>query len=128
MEMEINSQDVEVVAPFFFDEDIHDKSGTNECNKIGRSGGDLIKEEEKALTGQEDKEINKNSLSSKDKVGSGVYVPSRPPKNPGGKEVDEVDTATNMSRASTITFDNTTQTITKLSKNEKVPNIGSMIK
>ena len=33
-----------------------------------------------------------------------------------------------MSRASAITFENTTQTITNLSKNEKTPNIASMIK
>ena len=58
MEMEINLQDMEVVAPFSFDEDIHDKIVTNECNKIGRSRGDLIKEEEKALIGWEDKKIN----------------------------------------------------------------------
>ena len=81
-----------MVAPFSFDEDIHDKIGTNGCNKIGRNGGDLIKEEEKAVTGREDKEINKNSLSSKDKVKSGMCVPSRPPKKPGGEEADEVDT------------------------------------
>ena len=30
MEMEINLQDMEVVAPFSFDEDIHDKIGTND--------------------------------------------------------------------------------------------------
>ena len=36
MEMEINSRDVEVVAPFYFDEDIiHNKIGTKECNKCG---------------------------------------------------------------------------------------------
>ena len=52
MEMEINSHDMEVVATFYFDKDItHDKIGTKKCNKFGRSGGDLIKEEEKALTG-----------------------------------------------------------------------------
>ena len=33
-----------------------------------------------------------------------------------------------MSQESTITFKNTTQTDTNLPKNEKVPNIGSMIK
>ena len=55
-------------------------------------------------------------------------MPSRPPKKPGGKEADEVDTTTKMSHASTITFENTTQTITNLSKHEKVPNKGSMIK
>ena len=92
VEMEMYSHDMEVVAPFSFDKDIHDKIGTNKCNKFGRSGGDLIKEEEKALTGQEDNGINKNSLSSKDKVESGVSVPSRPPKKTGGKEADEVDT------------------------------------
>ena len=118
MKMEINSQDMEVVAPFSFDEDIQDKIWTKECNKIGRSRGNLIKEEEKALTGQKDKEINKNSLSSKDKVESWVYVLSRLPKKPGGKEADKVDTTTTMSQASTITFENTTQAITNLSKNE----------
>ena len=56
------------------------------------------------------------------------YVPSRPPKKLGGKEADEVGTTTKMSQASIITFENTTQIITNLSKNEKVPNIGSMIK
>ena len=33
MEMEMNSQGVEVVSPFSFDEDIHDKIGTNECRE-----------------------------------------------------------------------------------------------
>ena len=33
-----------------------------------------------------------------------------------------------MSRVSALTFENTIQTITNLSNNEKVPNIGSMIK
>ena len=80
------------------------------------------------MIGREDKEINKNSLSSKDKVESGVYVPSRPPKKPGGKEADEVGTTTKMSQASIIAFENTTQIITNLSKNEKVPNKGNMIK
>ena len=51
MEMEINSQDMEVVAPFFLNKDIHDKIVTNECNKIGKSRGDLTKEEEKASIG-----------------------------------------------------------------------------
>ena len=121
---------MKVVAPFSFDKNIHDKIGSNECDKFGRSGGDVIEEEEKALTGREDKEINKNSSSSKDKVESGVYVPSRLPKKPAGKEADEVDTTNKMSQASPITikFKNTNQTITNLSKNEKVPNIGSMIR
>ena len=128
MEMVINSHVMEVVAPFSFDKETHGKIATNKCNEFARSGGDLIKEEEKALTGREDEEVNKNSLSSKDKVESGVYVPRRPPKKPGGKEADEVDITTNISRGSTVTSENTTQAITNLSKNGKVPNIGSMIK
>ena len=64
---------------------IHNKIGTNKRNQIGRSRGDLIKEKEKTVIGWEDREINENSLSSKDKVESGVYVPIRPPKKPGGK-------------------------------------------
>ena len=87
-------------APYMstpINEETHDKIDTNECNKCCRSGGDLIKEEEKDLTGRKVKEVNKNSLSSKDKVESGVYVPSRPPKKTRGKQADEVDTATNIS-------------------------------
>ena len=76
---------MEVVSLVSFNENIHDKIGTNECNKFGRSGGDIIKKKEKALTGREDKEMNKNSLNSKDKVEKGVHVPSRPPTKPGRK-------------------------------------------
>ena len=54
-------------------------------------------------------------------------MPSRPPKKPGGKEADEGDTTTTMSRASAITFENTKYipyiTITYRLRNEKVPNI-----
>ena len=67
-------------------------------------------------------------MSSKDKVESGIYVPSRPPKKPGGEEADEVDTTTTMPQASIIIFKNTTQTVTNLLKNEKVPNKKSIIK
>ena len=42
MEVDIDLHDMEVVAPFSVDRDIHDKIGTNKCNKFGRSGGDLI--------------------------------------------------------------------------------------
>ena len=55
VEIKINLHDMEVVAPLFFDKnitkDIHDKIGTNKCNKFDRIGGDLIKKDEKALTG-----------------------------------------------------------------------------
>ena len=61
MEMELDSYDMEMVAPFSFDEDIHDKIGTNECNTIGRSGEDVIKEEKKSSTGREDREIIKTA-------------------------------------------------------------------
>ena len=42
--------------------------------------------------------------------------------------MNKIDTTTNISQKSSITFKNTTQTITNLSKNEKVSNSGSMIK
>ena len=51
MEMDINLHVMEVVAPFSFNKETHDKIGTNKCNGFGRSGGDLLEEEEKALTG-----------------------------------------------------------------------------
>ena len=56
-------------------------------------------------------------------------MPSRPPKKPGGKEADEVDTTKHISRASAVTFENVlTQTIVNRWKNEKVPNIRTTIK
>ena len=100
---------------------------TNAINLAYVSEGGFIQEEEKAVAGWEDRETYKNSWSSKDKVESGVYGLSRPPKKTGGKETDEVDTTTNTSRASVLIFENTTQTITNLSKNEKVPNTESTI-
>ena len=114
VEMRSDSDDMEGVALFSFDEDIdedtHDKIGTNECNKVGRSGGELIKEKVLSI---------KNSWSSKDKVESGEYVLSRPPKKPGGEETDEVDTTT-ISRASVTTLDlYTTQTSTNSLKTAK---------
>ena len=67
--MEIDPYDMEMVAPFSFDKDIHDKIGTNECNTVGRSGGDVIKEEKKSSIGKEDREITKTNRGSNDKVG-----------------------------------------------------------
>ena len=67
VEMEVESYDVEMVVSISSDEDIHDKIGTNECNKFGRSRGNVIKEEEKAPTGQEDNGSIKNSWNSKEK-------------------------------------------------------------
>ena len=84
--MDFKSHDMEVVAPFSFDKDIHDKIGTNQCNKFGRSGGNLIKEEEKVLTGRKDKEIHKNTLSSKDKVESGVCICAEQTAKEAGRE------------------------------------------
>ena len=59
VEMEFDSYDMETVGPFSFDEDIHNNTGTNECNTIGRSGGDVIKEEKKPSTGREDRKSSK---------------------------------------------------------------------
>ena len=89
--MELNSYDMEMVALLSFDKDIHNKIGTKECNTIGRSEGDVIKEEKMSSTVLKDREIIKTSWSSKDKVGSGEYLLCQPPKKPGGEEADEVD-------------------------------------
>jgi len=59
--MELDSDDMEMVLPFSFDENIHDKIGTNGCNTIGRSGGDVTKKEENASTGRESREIIKTA-------------------------------------------------------------------
>ena len=48
METKLESNDLTIVVPGSSDEDVHDKIETNERNKFGRSGGDVIKEEEKA--------------------------------------------------------------------------------
>ena len=61
VEMEVESYDMDMVAPKSSDKDIHNKIETNECNKFGRSQGNVIKEEEKASTGQEDRGSTKNS-------------------------------------------------------------------
>ena len=56
MEMKTDLYDIEIVAPFSFDKDIdvdeniHEKIGTNKYNKFGRSEGEVIQEEEKALS------------------------------------------------------------------------------
>ena len=71
MEMELESYDMEMAAPFSFNKDIDDKIGTNKWNTIDRSEEDAIKEEKKTSTGREDKDIIKNSWSSKSKVESG---------------------------------------------------------
>ena len=72
---------------------------------LGDDGGFVVSKDQKRITDKygshvidrEDKESNKNSLSSKDKVESGIYVPSRPPKKLGGKEADEADTTIKIS-------------------------------
>ena len=56
---------MEMVAPLSFDEDIHNnKIGTNERNTIGRSEGDVSKEEggEKFLNGPRRQRNHQNQL------------------------------------------------------------------
>ncbi len=62
-------------------EDIHEQIETNKSNKFGSSRGNK-NEKEKASKGQEGREINKNSWSSRDKTKSGEYVLNQPPKKP----------------------------------------------
>ena len=78
------------------DEEIYKRNGTNKSNKFS-SSGENKSEEERPSKGQEGSEIKTNSWSSYDKTKSGEYVLSRPPKKPGGKEADEVNTTTTVS-------------------------------
>ena len=57
--MELDSYDIQMVAPFSFDKDIHDKIGTNGCKFAEVKEMSLFKEGEKSPTGQEDREIIK---------------------------------------------------------------------
>ena len=63
-------------------------------------------EKERTSKGQEGSETKTNSWSSYDKIKSGGYVLSRPPKKPGGKEADEVDTTTTVSCVTASTCEN----------------------
>ena len=76
---------------------------TLERTKVRRRERERERERERVAKGQEDREINTNSWSSNDKTKSGEYVLSRPPKKPGGGEVDEVDTTTTISCGTTST-------------------------
>ena len=105
------------------DKDLESKRNeTNESNEFGSSGGNK-RQEEKASKGQEGRKINKNSWNSKDKTESGEYVLSRPPKKPGGEEAYDIDTAPSMTCATASTFENSSQKITDILENWKVPNI-----
>ena len=130
METKLESYDLTIVVPISSDEDIHNKIETNERNKFGRSGGDVSKEEEKASKGQEGSEIIKNNWSSKDKVKSGEYVLNRPPKKPGGEEVDDINTATTITCDTASVYENSGKTITDIDMLEQgeVPNIVRMEK
>ena len=65
-------------------------------------------------------------MSSKDKGESGVYVPSRPPKKPGGREADEVDTTTTVSCITTSICENINSTSTNNLEHWKGPTIVQM--
>ena len=95
---------------------------TNESNKFSNIGENKS-EEERALKGQEGRETNTASWNSNDKPKSGEYVLSRPPKKPGGEDVDEADTTETISCGTASTSVNSNQTITKGPEHWKMPNI-----
>ena len=82
--------------------EIHERIETNESNKFS-SSGENKSEEERA--------------SNNDETESGEYVLSRPPKKPGGKEADEVDTTTIISWMTASTSENRNQAITNRLEN-----------
>ena len=61
MELELDLYHMKMIVPISSDEESHKKIGTNKCNNFGRNRGDVIKEEEKTSTGQEDRERIKNN-------------------------------------------------------------------
>ena len=106
--------------------EIYERDETNESNKLSSSGGENKSEEEEASKGQESREFNTNGWSSYDKSKSGEYVLSRPPKKPGGKEADEVDTTTTVSCVTASTRENINNTMTNNLEHWKVPTIVRM--
>ena len=119
------SFDMEVVVSNSPDEEIYERNETNESNKFS-SSGENRSEEERLSKGQEGNEIKSNNWSSYDKTKSGEYVLSRPPKKPGGKEADEVDTTTTVSGVTASTCENVNSTITNNLEHWKVPTIVQM--
>ena len=75
------------------DEKIHERIGRKESNKFSNSGENKS-EQERASKGQEGRENMTISWSSNDKTKSGENMLSRPPKKPGGEEVDDTNSAT----------------------------------
>ena len=65
-------------------------------------------------------------MSSKDKVENRVYLPSRPPTKPGGREADEVDTTTTVTCVITSICENINSTITNDLEHWKEPTIVQM--
>ena len=60
MEIEIDLYDMKVVAPFSFDEDIiHDKIGTNKCNKFGISDEILFRRRGRPQQARETEKLTK---------------------------------------------------------------------
>ena len=118
---------MKTVVSNYPNEEIHERIETNESNKFS-SSGENKSEEEKASKGQEDREINTNSFSSNDKTKSGEYVLSRPPKKPGGEEVDDINTATTITCNTASVDENSGKTITDMLEKWEVPNIVRMEK
>ena len=75
--------------------EIHKRLETNKSNKLCSNGRNMS-EEEKASKSQEGRKFDQNSLISYDKTKSREYVLDRPPKKPGGEEVDNINTATTI--------------------------------
>ena len=93
------------------DEGIYERNETNKGNKFGSSGGNKSKQKN-ASKGQGGREITKNSWKSKEKTEIGEHVLNRPPKQPEGKGAGDIDTTTTITRVTTSTFENTSQTTT----------------
>ena len=91
----LESIDLEMALLNSPDEYIHERIGTIDCNKFER----------------------------KDKTKSGEYVLSRPPKKPGGKEVNDIFTVPTATIATVSTLKQNSQTTINTLERKKVPDI-----
>ena len=85
-------------------------------------------EEERASKSQEGREIETISWSSNDKTKIGEYMSSRPPKKPGGEEVDDTNSAKTITCYTSSDHENSDKTVTDMLGKMKVPNTVRMEK
>ena len=85
--------DMKTVVSNFLDKEIYKQIETNKSNKEFSNSGENKSEEERDSKDQEGREVKTISWSSNVKTKRGEYMLIRPPKKPGGEEVDGTNPA-----------------------------------